>query len=61
MPLDHISHVFKAVVCKNKIFNIWKPIEKKWIAQSSFHLQFKSKARLKSCIFGLNFVRDLVR
>ena len=41
MPLDHISHVFRAI-WKNYSFNIWKPIEK--IVQSSFYLQFKSKA-----------------
>ena len=27
MPLDHISHVFRAI-WKNQIFNIWKPIKK---------------------------------
>ena len=27
MPLDHIPRVFRAI-WKNKIFNIWKPIEK---------------------------------
>ena len=27
MPLDHISHVFRAI-WKNYIFNILKPIEK---------------------------------
>ena len=27
----------------------------------SFHLQFKSKTRLKSCIWGLDFVTDLAQ
>ena len=35
----------------------WKKKKK----QSSFCLQFKSKTRLKSCILGLNFVRDLAQ
>ena len=58
MPLDHISHVFRAI-WKNYIFNTRKPNEKNQIVQSSFYLQFKSKMRLKSYILGLNFVSDL--
>ena len=35
----------------------WKNL----IVQSSFYLQFKSKARLKFCILNLNFVIDLAQ
>ena len=35
MPLDHISHAFKAI-WKNKIFNIWKQVEKINLFDPSF-------------------------
>ena len=46
---------------RTMILNILKPIEKNKIFQSSFHVQFQSKIRLKSCIVVSNFVSDLAQ
>ena len=42
MPLDHISHAFRAI-WKKEIFKIWKPIEKIKLFNPPFYLQLKSK------------------
>ena len=47
--------------CERTRFLTFKSQLKKYIAQSSFYLQFKFKTCLKSCILVLNFVSDLAQ
>ena len=44
MPLDHNSQVIRAI-WKNKIFNIWKPIEKNELINPPFIYNFSEKGK----------------
>ena len=59
-PLNHISHVFGAPFESTRFLTSESQL-KKVAFQSFFCLQFKSKTRLKSYIWELNFVSDLVQ
>ena len=54
MPLDHISHVFRAIV-RTRFLTFWKPIEKMKLS-NPLYLQFKSKTLL-----NLAFWSDLAQ
>ena len=58
MPLDHISHVFRAISKKTRTLK-FESQQKKLHFLILLLLQFKSETRFKFCVSMLNFASDL--